>query len=90
LADFTQPVIPTNGALMVAIAAALQPKRIVIAGIDLYQHPAGRYPGDPGAYGYASEHNAETDLAIIRRALDNCDCEAVILSDNLRQALGRQ
>lgn len=88
-ADFTQPVIPTNGALMIAVAAALRPKRLVIAGIDLYQHPAGRYPGDPATEGYTSGHSAETDLALIRDALDGCGCETVILSDNLRMALGR-
>src|SRR4029079_17608285 len=38
--------MPTNGARMIAAAAALQPKRLAIAGMDLYQHPGGRYPGD--------------------------------------------
>jgi hypothetical protein len=88
-ADFTQPVIPTNGALMIAVAAALEPNRLVIAGIDLYRHPKGRYPGDSSAAGYTPEHGPEVDLALIRSALDNCGSQTVILSDNLRDALGR-
>lgn len=35
---------PTNGAVMLATAVALSPKRLVIAGIDLYQHPAAPIP----------------------------------------------
>ncbi|HSI40148.1 MAG TPA: hypothetical protein VLA00_06320 [Xanthobacteraceae bacterium] len=90
LADFAQPLIPTNGALMVALAAALQPDRLVIAGIDLYRHAHGRYPGDrEAADGYAREHSAALDLAIIRAALDGFAGKAVILSDNLSAALGR-
>lgn len=82
--------IPTNGALMVALAAALAPERLVIAGIDLYRHPEGRYPGDTEAVdGYSREHRAELDLAVIGTALDGYRGEVVILSDNLKDALGR-
>lgn len=88
LADLASPVIPTNGALMIAVATALRPERVVIAGMDLYSHPEGRYPGDTAAQdGYSREHDAATDLALIRRALRAFEGEAVILSDNLRRAL---
>jgi len=88
LADLSGPTIPTNGALMIAVAVALKPDRIVIAGMDLYRHPEGRYPGDTSAQdGYSREHSAETDLALIRAALDGFAGETVILSENLRAAL---
>ena len=67
LFDPSKPIIPTNGALMVAVAAALQPKRLVIAGLDLYRHPEGRYPGSTAIDGYARGHSAACDLAVIAR-----------------------
>jgi len=89
-ADFTQAPYPTNGALMVAVAAALKPRRLVIAGIDLYRHPKGKYagPADNDA-GYTAEHSAGTDLAAIAQALDGFAGEVAILSENLEAALRR-
>ena len=88
--DLSGAMIPTNGALMVALAAALKPERIVIAGMDLYQHPEGRYPGQAEAIeGYSREHSAEIDLSLIRTALGSFAGEKIILSDNLRRALGQ-
>jgi hypothetical protein len=90
LADFSRPQYPTNGALMIALAAALAPRRMVIAGIDLYRHPAGKYPGGAdNEEGYTAQHRAELDLALIGQSLDAFRGEALILSDNLRLALGR-
>ena len=90
LADFTAAQYPTNGALMVAVAAALGPRRLVIAGIDLYRHPQGKYagPADNDA-GYTAEHSADIDLAAIKRALEGFAGEVVILSENLARALKR-
>jgi hypothetical protein len=89
LAELSGPVIPTNGALMIAVAAALRPEKIVIAGMDLYRHASGRYPGEDGAVdGYAREHSRDVDLGLIRAALSGFDGEAVHLSENLRKALG--
>jgi hypothetical protein len=86
--DLSQNQIATNGALMIAVAAALEPARLVIAGVDLYRHAAGRYPGDRRATGgYSREHNLEIDLALIASALDGFSGEVVNLSDNLRAAL---
>lgn len=80
--------IPTNGALMIAIAAALKPKRLGIAGIDLYRHPAGRYPGDGQAIdGYARQHRIELDLDLIRRSLASFEGEVVIFGTALQEAL---
>jgi hypothetical protein len=82
------PARPTNGALMIAAAAAMNPAHLVIAGIDLYQHPAGRYPGDLfGSNAYSRVHTRSTDLAIIRLALAEYSGEVTIFGDSLREAL---
>lgn len=83
------PGIPTNGALAIAFAAALAPDTLVIAGMDLYRHPAGRYPGGVAIEGYARGHSAACDLTVIGRALDAFEGQLVLLSPNLAQALGR-
>lgn len=80
--------LPTNGALMIAIAAALAPQRLIIAGMDLYAHKAGRYPGDDKAVdGYARQHDRQSDLTLIRKALADYSGEAVIIGEQLRAAL---
>lgn len=79
---------PTNGALMVAAAVLLRPKRLIIAGIDLYLHPEGKYPGatsEPNRYD--DIHHRDVDLAVIRAALDQFDGDATIVSEQLRSAL---
>ena len=79
---------PSNGALMVVAGAALQPKRLIIAGIDLFLHPDGRYPGELRAYNqYARTHLRIVDLAIIHRALKGYQGELILLSDILRDSL---
>lgn len=87
VADLAAPVTPTNGALMIAVAAALQPRRLAIAGMDLYRHPQGRYPGSDAVEGYARGHSAECDLAVIGQALAGFSGEVEILSPNLAAAL---
>jgi 3-deoxy-D-manno-octulosonic-acid transferase len=86
--DQTWLARPTNGALMIAAAAALAPERLFIAGVDLYLHPDGRYPGDMLANNqYAHAHSRDTDLAIIREALAQYQGELIILGNHLRSAL---
>jgi hypothetical protein len=81
---------PTNGALMVLAGAALQPERLIIGGMDLFLHRDGRYPGDVRSRNqYCHAHSRETDLAIIRQALEDYRGEVVILSDILRESLAR-
>jgi len=82
------PAYPTNGALMIGVAAALRPQRLVIAGIDLYQDPEGKYPGasdEPNEYG--DLHDRNTDLDYMRTALSGYDGELVILSAALKSSL---
>jgi hypothetical protein len=81
-------LIPTNGALMIAVAVALAPRRLVISGIDLYLHPQGKYPGvagDPNAYD--AMHSRETDVSFMREALSRYRGELAILSAALRREL---
>jgi 3-deoxy-D-manno-octulosonic-acid transferase len=86
--DRQWPARPTNGALMIAAGAALAPERLIIAGVDLYLHPDGRYPGDLlGENQYGRPHTRDTDLDIIRAALADYKGEVLILSDALRTAL---
>jgi hypothetical protein len=81
-------VVPSNGAIMISLAAALKPKRMIIAGIDLYSHKEGRYPGDSHAIdGYSRDHNRTNDVAFIRSALSAYRGEVIILSDSLREEL---
>ncbi len=73
---------PTNGATMIAMAVALKPKRLVIAGVDLFRHPAGSYPGDtstPNAYTPA--HTLDKELAFMLLHLDRFAGEVVIIGD---------
>jgi hypothetical protein len=89
--DQPWPARPTNGALAVLTAAALQPERLTIAGIDLFRHPDGRYPGELLARNdYSHVHAMETDLAIIQLALQAFRGELVVLSDILRRELEAQ
>ncbi|HMA14115.1 MAG TPA: hypothetical protein VKP12_04980 [Kiloniellaceae bacterium] len=79
-------VRPTNGAIMLATAVALQPEQLVISGIDLFSHPAGTYPGDtstPNAY--TPGHNPDSELAILLEALSRYRGELVILSPALKE-----
>lgn len=83
------PARPTNGALMIATAAALAPDRIIIAGVDLYNHPAGRYPGTTEeANAYDGAHSRGVDIEVIRLSLSGFRGEVVVLGDELRRALG--
>jgi hypothetical protein len=78
---------PTNGASMVAVAVALRPQRLVIAGIDLFAHPAGSYPGDqrtPNAY--TAGHSRDSELGFLLWCLDRYHGELSIIGDVLEEA----
>jgi hypothetical protein len=82
---------PSGGALIVLIAAALQPDRLVISGVDLFQHPDGRYPGDNTVVNeYAQPHHREVDIEVIAKSLAMYRGDLTILSDRLREAVERR
>ncbi|MEP7171917.1 MAG: hypothetical protein ABI705_00370 [Aestuariivirga sp.] len=78
---------PTNGANMLAAAIALEPEKLVVAGIDLFQHPDGSYPGDastPNAY--SPGHSRETELNYILQLFSEFRGEIAIIGDVLHLA----
>jgi hypothetical protein len=86
--DPSEDRLPTNGALMIALAATLAPQQLIIAGMDLYAHRDGRYPGDDKAVdGYARQHDRQSDLFLIRKALARYSGETIIIGEQLRAAL---
>jgi hypothetical protein len=77
---------PTNGAAMIATAVALKPRRIIIAGIDLFSDPSGAYPGDdttPNAY--VLVHDADLERRFIMETLERYDGELIILGKVLSE-----
>lgn len=79
---------PSNGAAMLATAVALQPRKLIVAGIDLFQHPEGSYPGDsqsPNAYVPAHDRGIEIDF--ITRQLDAYRGELVVVGEVLARHL---
>ena len=79
---------PTNGALMIALAVALQPACLVVAGIDLYADPRGAYPGDSSTENaYDVGHEAELELRFITAALRRHEGKLIVLGEPLRRAL---
>ena len=77
---------PTNGVIMLATAVALQPRRLIVGGIDLFQDPKGAYPGDvmtPNAY--AAAHERSMELRLILEILARYRGELVIVGDILRR-----
>ncbi|MGX0876089.1 hypothetical protein ACSSV4_000764 [Roseovarius sp. MBR-154] len=73
---------PTTGAVMMAAAIALQPARLIVAGMDLFSDAAGAYPGAPATVNaYTAAHDRDTDAAFIRTHLARYEGEIVTLSD---------
>ena len=82
---------PTNGAVMVSTAVALRPRRLIVAGLDLYRHPAGKYPGDPASANcYASVHDADIELAVVCQALLAFRGELIVVGEALREAVAER
>lgn len=72
---------PTTGAVMLAAAVALAPRRLIVAGMDMFADASGAYPGRPDAVNaYALSHDKTTDAAFIRQHLARYEGEIVTLS----------
>lgn len=77
---------PTNGATMIAAAVALQPRRLVIAGIDLFSDPLGAYPGDDKTpNSYVLVHDSDLERQFIMQTLARHDGELVIVGKVLEE-----
>jgi len=88
LNDDRWPTLPTNGVVMVATAVGLRPQKIIIARMDLYQDPAGRYPGDSlGDNNCPQTHSREVEVQALGSVLAQFSGETTILSKPLRAAL---
>ena len=80
---------PTTGAYMLAVAVALAPERLAIAGIDMFAHPAGAYPPgtDPVQGGsvnaFAPSHDFETDATFIAACLGRYAGELIVFGPAL-------
>jgi hypothetical protein len=82
---------PTNGVCMLATAIALQPERLIVAGIDLFQHPDGSYPGDNATVNaYSPGHSRETELGFVVELLNLFKGELIIVGEILRKTLENQ
>ncbi len=82
------PARPTNGMSMLATALLLRPRRLIVAGIDLFEHAEGSYPGAPEIpNGYAAVHRREVEVEIARHLLARHEGEVEIVGEPLRRAL---
>lgn len=91
LSDAAWPAHPTNGVVMVAAAAALKPRRLIVSGIDLYLDPRGRYPGDTAAENaFPKMHSREVELDILDKVLADYRGELRIVNEPLRKALAER
>jgi hypothetical protein len=77
---------PTNGVTMIAAAVALQPEKLIVGGIDLFQHPAGVYPGDTKTpNSYTPAHSPARELQFILEMFDTYQGDLVIVGEILRE-----
>ncbi|MCZ6799958.1 MAG: hypothetical protein O7F12_05665 [Nitrospirae bacterium] len=76
---------PTSGAIMLASAVALQPAHLVIAGLDMFRHSEGSYPGDQTTMNaYTPAHSYDQELAFILFHLDRFQGKLTIMSEVLQ------
>lgn len=72
---------PTTGAVMLAAAVALAPRRLIVAGMDMFADKAGAYPGRTTAVNaYTAAHDRQTDEGFIRAHLARYEGEIMTLS----------
>ena len=77
--------VPTNGILMLATAVALKPERIIVAGMDMFRHQSGAYPGDVStANAYTSRHDAEVEQRLLLEILGAHGGHVEVIGDVLR------
>ncbi len=80
------PFKPTNGAVMLAVAVALKPRRLVVAGIDLFSDPRGAYAGaNAAANAYTPAHERTLEAQFILATLRSYEGELVLVGEVLRK-----
>lgn len=78
---------PTSGAIMLATAVALGPARLVVAGMDMFSHPAGSYPGDTTTLNaYTPAHDPARESAYVLQVLAAYQGELIIHGEVLSAA----
>ncbi|MEZ5598476.1 MAG: hypothetical protein R3E84_19230 [Pseudomonadales bacterium] len=79
---------PTNGAVMIAAAVALAPRRLIVAGIDLFSDPRGAYP-DAGnaANAYTPAHDRDTEAGFLLATLRRFRGELIVHGETLQRLL---
>lgn len=81
-------VVPSTGLLMLSAAVALQPKRMIVAGIDLFSDKSGAYPGDNRTLNaYSLDHDRDTERRLLIALLDRYHGELIVVGDVLRAAI---
>lgn len=76
---------PTSGAVMLCVAVALKPQKLIVAGMDMFRHPDGAYPGDQTtSNAYTATHDHDHELAFILTQLNRFQGELVIVSEVLQ------
>jgi hypothetical protein len=78
---------PTHGAGMLAAAIALEPRKLIVGGIDLFQDVGGTYPGDtltPNAY--VPAHDRDLEMNFVLETLAKFQGELVIVGEVLTGA----
>ncbi len=79
--DALEDFRPTSGAIMLLVAVALQPEILIVAGMDMFRHPDGAYPGDPStSNAYTATHDHDHELGFILKQLDRFEGELQIVS----------
>ncbi len=84
------PHRPTSGAVMIATAVALQPKQLVIAGLDMFSHRSGAYAsGDKTPNAYTAAHSGEKEALFLKQVLKGYEGKLIILSPALVELLAQ-
>jgi len=72
---------PTSGAIMLCVAVALEPQQLIVAGMDMFRHPDGAYPGDAVTSNtYTATHSHDHELGFILSQLERFEGELHIVS----------
>jgi len=81
---------PSNGAAMIATAAALDPAHLIVAGLDLFSDSRGAYPGQnqtPNAY--TPTHNRDSEEVFLLETLSRVTGKVTVIGPVLKERFAR-